>query len=207
VLDRLGGYDESFLRAQDWELNHRIRAAAAWCGSRRGSDFPGRGRRCARWPGVPRLRTMAAGGDAGARGHRQPTLPGAAGSGGGVTVGTVIRAGRVAPGAAGFRRVTPQVCSSAPAIAGRGLPPRLRPGCRWCSPPCRCRASASSVPRAAIGTSFSTSASTPAAARHLAGPVRHQASTSSPASCARSRRCPGAGRAAGPEARPVGLAG
>jgi glycosyltransferase involved in cell wall biosynthesis len=25
VLDRLGGYDESFLRAQDWELNHRIR--------------------------------------------------------------------------------------------------------------------------------------------------------------------------------------
>jgi succinoglycan biosynthesis protein ExoA len=27
VLTRLGGYDESFLRAQDWELNHRIRAA------------------------------------------------------------------------------------------------------------------------------------------------------------------------------------
>jgi glycosyltransferase involved in cell wall biosynthesis len=27
VLERLGGYDESFLRAQDWELNHRIRAA------------------------------------------------------------------------------------------------------------------------------------------------------------------------------------
>jgi glycosyltransferase involved in cell wall biosynthesis len=26
VLDRLGGYDETFLRAQDWELNHRIRA-------------------------------------------------------------------------------------------------------------------------------------------------------------------------------------
>ncbi|MGH8895084.1 MAG: glycosyltransferase family 2 protein, partial [Actinomycetes bacterium] len=25
VLDRLGGYDETFLRAQDWELNHRIR--------------------------------------------------------------------------------------------------------------------------------------------------------------------------------------
>lgn len=25
VLERLGGYDESFLRAQDWELNHRIR--------------------------------------------------------------------------------------------------------------------------------------------------------------------------------------
>jgi succinoglycan biosynthesis protein ExoA len=25
VLRRLGGYDESFLRAQDWELNHRIR--------------------------------------------------------------------------------------------------------------------------------------------------------------------------------------
>ena len=27
VLERLGGYDESFLRAQDWELNHRIRQA------------------------------------------------------------------------------------------------------------------------------------------------------------------------------------
>ncbi|AYY15220.1 glycosyltransferase family 2 protein [Actinobacteria bacterium YIM 96077] len=27
VLDRLGGYDEHFIRAQDWELNYRIRAA------------------------------------------------------------------------------------------------------------------------------------------------------------------------------------
>jgi succinoglycan biosynthesis protein ExoA len=27
VLERLGGYDESFVRAQDWELNHRIRDA------------------------------------------------------------------------------------------------------------------------------------------------------------------------------------
>lgn len=27
VLDALGGYDEEFVRAQDWELNHRIRAA------------------------------------------------------------------------------------------------------------------------------------------------------------------------------------
>ena len=27
VLQRLGGYDESFQRAQDWELNHRIREA------------------------------------------------------------------------------------------------------------------------------------------------------------------------------------
>ncbi|MDP9397739.1 MAG: glycosyltransferase family 2 protein [Actinomycetota bacterium] len=26
ALERAGGYDESFLRAQDWELNHRIRA-------------------------------------------------------------------------------------------------------------------------------------------------------------------------------------
>ena len=25
VLDELGGYDEHFTRAQDWELNHRIR--------------------------------------------------------------------------------------------------------------------------------------------------------------------------------------
>lgn len=27
VLERLGGYDESFIRAQDWELNHRIRSS------------------------------------------------------------------------------------------------------------------------------------------------------------------------------------
>jgi glycosyltransferase involved in cell wall biosynthesis len=27
VLERLGGYDEHFVRAQDWELNHRIRQA------------------------------------------------------------------------------------------------------------------------------------------------------------------------------------
>jgi succinoglycan biosynthesis protein ExoA len=27
VIDRAGGYDETFLRAQDWELNHRIRQA------------------------------------------------------------------------------------------------------------------------------------------------------------------------------------
>ncbi len=27
VLESLGGYDESFLRAQDWELNHRLREA------------------------------------------------------------------------------------------------------------------------------------------------------------------------------------
>src|SRR5690606_35295431 len=27
VLDRLGGYDEHFVRAQDWELNYRIRKA------------------------------------------------------------------------------------------------------------------------------------------------------------------------------------
>lgn len=27
ILDRLGGYDEHFRRAQDWELNHRIRGA------------------------------------------------------------------------------------------------------------------------------------------------------------------------------------
>ena len=26
MLERLGGYDESFIRAQDWELNHRIRS-------------------------------------------------------------------------------------------------------------------------------------------------------------------------------------
>src|SRR5260370_21846961 len=27
AIDRVGGYNEAFLRAQDWEMNHRIRAA------------------------------------------------------------------------------------------------------------------------------------------------------------------------------------
>ncbi len=27
AIDRVGGYDEAFLRAQDWEMNHRIRAS------------------------------------------------------------------------------------------------------------------------------------------------------------------------------------
>ena len=35
TLERLGGFDEHFHRAQDWELNHRIRSAAAGSGSPR----------------------------------------------------------------------------------------------------------------------------------------------------------------------------
>jgi hypothetical protein len=27
IIERVGGYDETFLRAQDWEMNHRIRAS------------------------------------------------------------------------------------------------------------------------------------------------------------------------------------
>ena len=42
----------TFVRAQDWEMNHRIRAAAAWSGSRRSCRWPtGRAPACARWPG------------------------------------------------------------------------------------------------------------------------------------------------------------
>ena len=52
VLYRLGGYDEHFARAQDWELNHRIRAAGetVWFTPSWLSRI-GPGRACARWPG------------------------------------------------------------------------------------------------------------------------------------------------------------
>ncbi|MFC6714775.1 glycosyltransferase [Branchiibius cervicis] len=39
-LDRVGGYDPRYLRAQDWEMNYRIRQAGGLCGSPRSSRSP-----------------------------------------------------------------------------------------------------------------------------------------------------------------------
>lgn len=33
ALERVGGYDEAYVRAQDWEMNHRIRQTGGWSGS------------------------------------------------------------------------------------------------------------------------------------------------------------------------------
>jgi hypothetical protein len=33
ALERVGGYDEGMVRAQDWEMNHRIRETGGSCGS------------------------------------------------------------------------------------------------------------------------------------------------------------------------------
>ena len=48
ALERVGGYDEDFVRAQDWEMNYRIRdERRAWCGSRRSCPCPtARAARC-----------------------------------------------------------------------------------------------------------------------------------------------------------------
>ena len=113
VLERLGGYDETFLRAQDWELNHRIRESGGvvWftprlpVSYRPRSDLRGAGQ------AVPRLRPLAPGRDAGARGHRQPALPRATGRGGGGGRRDGRRARRLAAGAAGAGWGTPSACS------------------------------------------------------------------------------------------------
>ena len=85
VLERLGGYDETFLRAQDWELNHRIRegGGVVWFTPRLTRVLPAALRPARAGPAVPRLRPLAPGRHARARGHREPALPRAAGCGGG----------------------------------------------------------------------------------------------------------------------------
>ena len=53
ALERVGGYDESFLRAQDWEMNLRIRRSGGlvWFTPRLRVRLPAARRRCGRWPG------------------------------------------------------------------------------------------------------------------------------------------------------------
>jgi len=45
ALEKVGGFDERFVRAQDWELNHRLRAAGetVWFDPRLGVDYRPRG--------------------------------------------------------------------------------------------------------------------------------------------------------------------
>jgi succinoglycan biosynthesis protein ExoA len=127
VLDRLGGYDETFLRAQDWELNHRIReeGGLVWFTPRLSVTYRPRStlpalarqyRDYGRWrrvvvrehPGTANTRYLA------------PPVALVA-----VTAGTVVglvgwRPALLAPGAYAVGVLAGSV------VAGRGLPPRAR---------------------------------------------------------------------------------
>ena len=85
ALERVGGYDEDYLRAEDWEMNHRIRQAGGLVWFQPGLQVTYRPRANAgraRHAVLP-LRPLAPGGRAPARGHDQPALPGAARRGAG----------------------------------------------------------------------------------------------------------------------------
>ena len=211
VLDRLGGYDESFLRAQDWELNHRIReqrrrgvvhAAAHACPT-------GRGRRCARWPGS--TATTAAGGGSSCASTRAPRACATSRRRRPwwrVTAGTVV-------GLAGWRPACWRPAGYAAgvlvgsAVVGRGLPPRSR---AWLPLVLATMHGAWGVgfltsPRALRGTAARHVVQRPG--RHAGGRQAgeragsgHQASTSSPAAWATST-LPAAGAVHGAGLDPV----
>ena len=151
VLERLGGYDETFLRAQDWELNHRIRESGGvvWFTPRLHGVLPPAVRPARAGQAVPRLRPLAPGRDARARGHRQPALPGAAGGRGGGRP-----RGRSSGSPSGGPRCwhpwgTPSACSPGRPSSVGACRPAPGPGCpsssRRCTGP---GASASSPARA-----------------------------------------------------------
>ena len=81
ALERVGGYDESMVRAQDWEMNHRIRESGGliWFTPRHAGHLPppqhGEGAR----PAVPRVRPLEARGGTSLPRHAQPALPRGAG--------------------------------------------------------------------------------------------------------------------------------
>ena len=145
TLDRLGGFDEHFHRAQDWELNHRIRLAGGtiwfspelWVTYRPRSSW-----KALALPVLPH-RALAPAGDAPLPRDREPALPRAAGRRRRHHAGhrrgrrrhrrrAVVAAPRLRrPGCvrrrghrrvAAHRRPTPTAASA--------------PGSRWSSPPC-----------------------------------------------------------------------
>jgi glycosyltransferase involved in cell wall biosynthesis len=127
VLDRLGGYDESFLRAQDWELNHRIRSSGGvvWFTPRLTVSYRPRSSLRAlakQYRDYGRWRRVVMREHEGTASLRYLAPPAAVVA---VTAGTVV-------GLAGWR---PALLAPAgyvagvlvgSAVAGRGLPPRSR---------------------------------------------------------------------------------
>ena len=134
-LDRVGGYDPQFVRAQDWEMNHRIRAAGGlvyFTPALRVRYRP-RGHPEGAGPAVLRVRPVAPGRLPGASRHGQRALPGRPGRGGrgrrghgpgraGHAVGAGAAGGL--PGA-GRRRVGGDRIRS---VAGGARPAAARPG-------------------------------------------------------------------------------
>ena len=127
VLDRLGGYDESFLRAQDWELNHRIRSSGGvvWFTPRLTVSYRPRSsvRALAKqYRDYGRWRRVVMREHEGTASLRYLAPPAAVVA---VTVGTVV-------GLAGWRPALLAPAGYAAGvlvgstIAGRGLPPRSR---------------------------------------------------------------------------------
>ena len=147
VLDRLGGYDETFLRAQDWELNHRIREAGGlvWFTPRMSVTYRPRStlralarqyRDYGRWRRVV-MREHA--------GHGQRALPGAAGR----RWSRSPRARCVGlagwrPGTAGARRLRRRRAGRVGRRRVAALPPGRGPGCPSCSRPCTARGASAS---------------------------------------------------------------
>ena len=206
VLDRLGGYDESFLRAQDWELNHRIRSSGGvvWFTPRLTVSYRPRSsvRALARqYRDYGRWRRVVMREHEGTASLRYLAPPAAVVA---VTVGTVVGLAGWRPGSAGsgglrrwcagrLRDRRSRAAGAVQGLAAAGARHHARRvGRRLPHQPARTAGTA-------VGTSFRTSASTPAATSSLAATGSgHQASTSSPASCAvatlsRAGRCTGPG--------------
>lgn len=125
TLDRLGGYDESFQRAQDWELNHRIRESGGlvWFSPELRVSYRPRANvealarqyfHYGRWRRVVMRRHV---GTVSPRYLAAPTLLVALGSG--VVVGVLVHpAGFLVP--AGYVAAL----AGGALLTGRGLPPR-----------------------------------------------------------------------------------
>ena len=139
VLERLGGYDETFLRAQDWELNHRIRESGGvvWFTPAAAPCPTGRGPTCAalarQYRDYGRWRRVVMREHEGTASLRYLAPPAAVVA---VTAGTVVGLDRLAAGAAragGLRRRRAGRVGRGRARAARRGP---GPGCPSSSPPC-----------------------------------------------------------------------
>ena len=81
AIEQVGGYDETMLIAEDWELNHRIKAAGHLdlVHPRAAGHLPAAGQPAGAGETALPLRALAAGGRAPLPGDGQPPLPGGAG--------------------------------------------------------------------------------------------------------------------------------
>ena len=145
ALERVGGYDEHFQRAQDWEMNHRIRETGGlvWFQPRMRVSYRPR-------PSVKALAKQyfhygrwRQGRRPHPRGHDQPALSRAPRGG----AGHARRSARLSVLLA--RPADPRRLRGGDPGRLRGdraaaCPPPRSCGCRWCTPPCTCRGAGAS---------------------------------------------------------------